>query len=51
MSISLNDIEGNVGNNTTEINTIKTDMIGSKVDPVEGSIWHKLNNIIDAGMF
>ena len=51
MSTRLDEIEDNVGNNTTEINNIKTDMIGSKVDPVEGSIWYKLNNIIDAGMF
>ena len=51
MSVRLDEIEGNVGGNAAEINTIKTDMIGSKVDPVEGSIWYKLNNIIDAGMF
>lgn len=51
MSTRLDDIEGNVGNNTTEINNIKNNMIGSKESPAEGSIWHELNNIIDAGMF
>ena len=51
MSTRLDDIEGNVGNNTTEINNIKNNMIGSKESPSEGSIWHELNNIIDAGMF
>lgn len=51
MSVRLDKIEGNVGNNTTEINNIKNNMIGSKESPVEGSIWHELNNIIDAGMF
>ena len=51
MSTRLDEIEGNVGNNTTEINDIKNNMIGSKESPAEGSIWHELNNIIDAGMF
>ena len=51
MSTRLDEIEGNVGNNTTEINNIKNNMIGSKESPAEGSIWHELNNIIDAGMF
>ena len=51
MSTRLDAIEGNVGNNTTEINNIKNNMIGSKESPAEGSIWHELNNIIDAGMF
>ena len=51
MSTRLDDIEGNVGNNTTEINNIKNNMIGSKESPAEGSIWHELNNIVDAGMF
>lgn len=51
MSTRLDEIEGNVGNNTTEINNIKNNMIGSKESPVEGSIWHELNNIIDAGTF
>lgn len=51
MSTRLDDIEGNVGNNTTEINNIKNNMIGSKDGSVEGSIWHELNNIIDAGIF
>ena len=51
MSTRLDEIEGNVGNNTTEINNIKNNMIGSKESPAEGSIWHELNNIVDAGMF
>ena len=51
MSTRLDDIEANVGNNTTEINNIKNNMIGSKESPAEGSIWHELNNIIDAGTF
>lgn len=51
MSTRLDDIEANVGNNTTEINNIKNNMIGSKESPAEGSIWHELNNIVDAGMF
>ena len=51
MSARLDEIEGNVGGNAAEINTIKTDMIGSKESPAEGSIWYELNNIIDAGMF
>lgn len=51
MSTRLDDIEVNVGNNTTEINNIKNNMIGSKDGSVEGSIWYELNNIIDAGTF
>lgn len=51
MSTRLDDIEVNVGNNTTEINNIKNNMIGSKESPAEGSIWHELNNIVDAGTF
>ena len=51
MSVRLDEIEGNVDDNATEINTIENNMIGSKESPVEGSIWHELNNIIDAGMF
>lgn len=51
MSVRLDEIEGNVEGNATEINTIENNMIGSKDNPVEGSIWYELNNIIDAGMF
>lgn len=51
MSVRLDEIEGNVDDNATEINTIENNMIGSKDNPVEGSIWYELNNIIDAGMF
>ena len=51
MSTRLDEIEGNVDNNTTEINNIKNNMIGSKESPAEGAIWHELNNIVDAGMF
>ena len=51
MSTRLDEIEGNVSNNTAEINNIKNNMIGSKESPAEGSIWHELNNIVDAGMF
>ena len=51
MSVRLDEIEGNVEGNATEINTIENNMIGSKDNPVEGSIWYELNNIIDAGIF
>lgn len=51
MSVRLDEIEGNVDENATEINTIENNMIGPKDGSVEGSIWHELNNIIDAGTF
>lgn len=51
MSVRLDEIEGNVDDNATEINTIENNMIGPKDGSVEGSIWHELNNIIDAGTF
>lgn len=51
MSVRLDEIEGNVDDNATEINTIENNMIGSKDNPVEGSIWYEFNNIIDAGIF
>ena len=51
MSTRLDEIEGNVEDNATEINTIENNMIGPKDGSVEGSIWHELNNIIDAGTF
>ena len=51
MSVRLDEIEGNVDKNATEINTIENNMIGPKDGSVEGSIWHELNNIIDAGTF
>lgn len=51
MSTRLDEIEGNVKDNATEINTIENNMIGLKDGSVEGSIWHELNNIIDAGTF
>ena len=51
MSVRLDEIEGNVDENATEINTIENNMIGLKDGSVEGSIWHELNNIIDAGTF
>ena len=51
MSVRLDEIEGNVVDNATEINTIENNMIGPKDGSAEGSIWHELNNIIDAGTF
>ena len=51
MSVRLDEIEENVDENATEINTIENNMIGPKDGSVEGSIWHELNNIIDAGTF
>lgn len=51
MSTRLDEIEGNVDKNATKINTIENNMIGPKDGSVEGSIWHELNNIIDAGTF
>lgn len=51
MSTRLDEIEGNVEGNATKINTIENNMIGPKDGSVEGSIWHELNNIIDAGTF
>lgn len=51
MSVRLDEIEGNVDDNATKINTIENNMIGPKDGSVEGSIWHELNNIIDAGTF
>lgn len=51
MSVRLDEIEGNVDDNAIEINTIENNMIGPKDGSVEGSIWHELNNIIDAGTF
>ena len=52
MSVRLDKIEENTSDDVvTEINNIKNDMIGPKDGSVEGSIWHELNNIIDAGTF
>lgn len=34
-----------------EDTNIKTNLIGDKDNPTEGSVWYELNNIVDAGTF
>lgn len=53
---SVKKVEDNIGeidikSMSDAIETIKTDLIGDKTNPKEGTIWYAINNLIDAGKY
>lgn len=53
---SVKKVEENIGEvdikgMSEAIETIKTDLIGDKTNPKEGTIWYAINNLIDAGSY
>lgn len=52
MSIRLDELEDKIGDDIVgEIDNIKNVIIGPKDGSVDGSVWHELNNLVDAGTF
>ena len=53
---SVKEIEDNIGEvdikgMSDAIETIKTDLIGDKTNPKEGTIWYAINSLIDGGSY
>ena len=42
---------GDISKLMDEINNIKNNLIGTKNNPTDGSVWYELNNMVDAGTF
>ena len=51
MSVRLDELTDTSTDVNEEIENIENNLIGSKDNPVEGSVWYQINGMVDAGTF